>query len=277
MSHFSDWHLEQYLLNELPEPKLEAIKAELAKNPELRQRLDAMEQQNSELMEAMPPQAFAKLISNVAAEQAQPAQAKQAASGTSLGLRIWQALSAKWLTSGMALACAVFAMVMFVPQLNQQGLALNEFDEEIIRIKGALPYFTVYKQSQSQGEKVSEQSYLRQGDTLQLSYVAAGHQYGYLFSIDGNGVVTEHLAEVDGPAQLSNEGEIRLRSAYQLDDAPKYERFFFISSTDDFDLNPVKQAINQLIASGNGGSDELPLAQPLLQSLSISSISFKKE
>ena len=81
------------------------------------------------------------------------------------------------------------------------------------------------------GEKVGE------GDTLQIGYVAAGQAYGVILSVDGRGTVTVHLPSASSVAQpLDQEGIVLMPFAYQLDDAPEFERFFFVTSKEEFDL-----------------------------------------
>ena len=47
---------------------------------------------------------------------------------------------------------------------------------------------------------------------------------------------------------LDQDGEISLPYAYELDDAPAYERFFFITSDESFDLSVVRAALDMLAA-----------------------------
>ena len=70
------------------------------------------------------------------------------------------------------------------------------------------------------------------------------------------GTITRHLPPAAGPAttgskapRLAPEGAA-LGSAYELDDAPGFERFFLISSASDFDLSQASEALRALAATG---------------------------
>ena len=100
-------------------------------------------------------------------------------------------------------------------------------------------------------------------DVLQLSYVAVGRKYGVIFSIDGRGIVTVHYpyAENGATPELEQGGEIYLRYAYELDDAPLFERFFFVTSDKPFNIAIVEKAA-RLLASKTGQARNTDLKLP---------------
>ena len=59
-------------------------------------------------------------------------------------------------------------------------------------------------------------------------------------------------------ASLLAEGGATLDSAYELDDAPGFERFLMLSSAADFDLLAVEAALRAFAASGPGAATEAP-------------------
>ena len=128
--------------------------------------------------------------------------------------------------------------------------------------KGLTPALHIHRQGE-QGEPHP----LASGDTahthdrLQLSYVSAARRYGVVLSIDGRGAVTVHFPDpIDQPARLSPKGEVSLPHSYQLDDAPRFERFFFITSLDDpIDLPAVMAAARELAESGDAQTGDLAL------------------
>ena len=62
-----------------------------------------------------------------------------------------------------------------------------------------------------------------------------GGRFGVLLSIDGAGHVTLHLPESAARRRRADaQGEIRLPSAYELDDAPAFERFLLVTSAAPF-------------------------------------------
>ncbi len=88
------------------------------------------------------------------------------------------------------------------------------------------------------GETVAE------GDVIQIVYVSPGPGYGAIFSIDGRDSLLLHRAEKGVSFKLRSGSSDTLRSAYQLDDAPGFERFYLITSEQPFHVRPLlKQAL----------------------------------
>ena len=69
-----------------------------------------------------------------------------------------------------------------------------------------------------------------------------------LLSIDGAGTVTQHWPEPGRTraAPLRVGGEVRLPSAYELDNAPAFERFFLVRADESFDVAPILEAARGL-------------------------------
>jgi hypothetical protein len=78
-------------------------------------------------------------------------------------------------------------------------------------------------------------------------------------SIDGRGFVTRHLPS-DGTraAELDVRGPVTLASAFELDDAPAFERFFFVTSAEPFAASVVTEAAADLARRRSGQRLELP-------------------
>jgi len=88
-----------------------------------------------------------------------------------------------------------------------------------------------------------------EGDVLQLAYSAAGERYGVIVSLDGAGAVTLHWpANATDSTELGT-GVVRLDYAYELDDAPSFERFVFVASSQPLPPDVVMDAA-QVVASG---------------------------
>ena len=101
---------------------------------------------------------------------------------------------------------------------------------------------------------------------LQLSYVSGGRRHGAVLSVDGRGSVTLHSPEsLTGPLVLKG-GTVPLPSAYALDDAPAFERFFFVTSDAPFDVGTLMESARQLAREPERARDApLPLPEPLSQ------------
>jgi len=91
---------------------------------------------------------------------------------------------------------------------------------------------------------LSDGDQARAGDLLQLAYVATEESYGMIFSIDGRGVITLHFPEDKGEStQLELNKQFSLPNAIELDDAPGFERFFFLTSGSPIDVHAVFNAV----------------------------------
>ena len=68
--------------------------------------------------------------------------------------------------------------------------------------------------------------------------------------------------------ELSLEGEHKLGFSGELDDAPRYERYFMVSSDKPIDVQSVLDAAARLASTGQAGERDLPLP-PNLEQLSV--------
>lgn len=111
------------------------------------------------------------------------------------------------------------------------GEIIGDGDPEVTRIKGAVDaHLVVDRRTGSGHERLAEGESVREGDLLQLSYVPAGQREGVIVSIDGAGAVTlHHPSLASDPPTLSDGKEVPLAHAYELDDAPSFERFVFVT------------------------------------------------
>ena len=93
------------------------------------------------------------------------------------------------------------------------------------------------------------------GDLIQLTYVAEKSKHGVVFSLDGAGSVTLHWPErPDGSTLLKTDGETPLLHAYELDAAPLYERFVFVTSDRPIDVNRVLKAARELASNARSAA-----------------------
>jgi hypothetical protein len=135
------------------------------------------------------------------------------------------------------------------------------------RIKGLTPVLVVYRRAGHEPERLSDGDNAAPGDEVQLAYAAAGRAYGAILSVDGRGVVTLHFpSRADAPPselKLSQPaagaiGAVALPRALALDDAPEFERFFFVTSGQPFDLGVV-------LASARALAQESTASRALLE------------
>ncbi|RKH66024.1 ActD-like protein, partial [Corallococcus aberystwythensis] len=137
---------------------------------------------------------------------------------------------------------------------------------EPTRSKGLRPRLDVHRQVATRTERLTDGAPAQAGDVVQLSYTAAGHAHGVILSVDGRGAVTPHLtAPGDTSAALERSGSHLLPRAYELDDAPGFERFFLVTADAPFELEGVMAAARVLAASPDARTAPLTLPPGLDQ------------
>lgn len=174
-----------------------------------------------------------------------------------------------WLVLAVVGISGVLGLVVGLPQLFRSD------SDEGIRTKGLAPHLVAFRQHGAQADEVTDGATAKAGDSVQLGYVAAGQRYGMVLSIDGRGGVTQHFPS-PGPGgtegalapPLRQGGQVLLEQAFRLDDAPRFERFFLVSSPDQaFALDKVLDAARKLAHDlGQAETAQLELPAGLRQS-----------
>ncbi len=216
MAEIRDWQIERFVLGELPRAEQQAVAQAIVEDPALRARVDAIEASSRDILAAHPPRVAAGVIRERIAAPPRAAAA--------WGRRVAFAAAASLAVVGIGLG---------VLRLREGGL---DAPAET-RVKGLRPHLSVFRQTPAGIEALGEGALAREGDLVQLTYQAAGRPFGVILSIDGRGVVTVHHPR-DGrqAARLVPGQEVRLSSAYRLDDAPGWERFVLVTAEDPFDV-----------------------------------------
>jgi hypothetical protein len=248
----ADWELERYILGECPPRRLEEIRILVERNAELRDAIERLERSNQDILERFPPSSIVPRI------------LKRSSPHSHVGTRL--------LSLAPVLASALLLIfIVFRP---------DRTSERGNRIKGAdVPDLSqtqilIYRKGDHDVEKLGDGARVRAGDLLQIAYVAADQKYGVILSIDGRGLVTLHFPEDEASsARLVGDRLVTTLSAYELDDAPGFERFFFITSKTEIDTRDLVERARDLAKS-------LPDAQKerlnLPRALSQHSILLKK-
>jgi hypothetical protein len=230
----SDLMLEQYHLGELAPEAERGLREQLEGSTELRARLEALEASDRDLAAAYPAEVVVPRI-----------RERMFREGVAEGRRARPIPRLAW---AIPAAAMILALVTFsVPGILPGGGPLSLET----RVKGLAPHLSVFRKTGTGAEELRSGTIARQGDVLQLSYAAAGARYGVIFSVDGRGTVTWHVpAGYAGgkrmAAPLDERGTIVLPSAYELDDAPGFERFFMVYGSAPFDISVVQNAIQAL-------------------------------
>ncbi len=126
----------------------------------------------------------------------------------------------------------------------------------------------LFRKTPEGSEVIGDGALAHAGDQIRIGYRAAGRSHGMILSIDGRGVVTRHFPRQGRQAaQLTAKGLVLLDHAYELDDAPRWERFYLVSSRQPFDVAPVLEAARTAAASaGTNPPPALALPASLDQS-----------
>jgi hypothetical protein len=250
--------LEQYALGELGAAEEARMAEALRGDPSLRRRLADIEASNKAILEEEPPAQIAAAIRRRLLTEG----SRQGGPGESP--RPWARRAARGplpvLLFPAAAAVLVLAGTLLARDLLFPGLG------DLTRPKGGAPGLEVFRQGPSGPEELRDGALAAAGDLLQLKYSASGSRHGAILSIDGRGGLSSHLPSGGGTRSvLLAPGGAVLGSAYELDDAPLFERFFILSSREDFDLAAVRAALRELAASGPDAATAAPRLPPGLE------------
>jgi len=243
-----DWQLERFVLGELAHEESEAIKQALDEREDMRARLAALERSNVEILARHPPSAVAAQV------RARLGNGSRATKTKRTRLVLTLAASVAAVTSGIALRSVARAP-------GNGG--------DVTRVKGLEPQLLLFRKGPaSQVEQLPEGSVARDHDLVQVAYQAAGRRYGVVVSIDGRGVVTRHLPPAGEHAAFLKAGApVPLPDAYELDDAPGFERFYLVTADEEFPVEMVVAAVRDRQTSGaRAGEDPLDLPPVMEQS-----------
>ncbi|NMO23527.1 ActD-like protein [Pyxidicoccus fallax] len=257
-----DWLLERIALGELPPEELAKARARLAEEPDGLARLAALEADSRATLERLPPARVAREVEARAARMTGAARKETPSPSWRLAWGLVPALA--------TVALFVLARPADVEDTRSGGpvaVVTPGMTPERTRIKGLEPRLAAHRQAGAGSEPLTDGALVAAGDVLQLEYVAAGRTHGVIVSVDGRGAVTLHAPEEGSTraAALAPSGTHRLPGAYELDDAPEFERFFFVSSEEPFDVAPVLDAARALAGSAAARSAPLSLPQGLTQ------------
>ncbi|MCK6551489.1 ActD-like protein [Myxococcota bacterium] len=226
-----------------------------ALSEEERLELARIDEENRELLRALPASEVADEVHRRLRVEA--VRATEASSRARIGGARFMRIA----TLAAPVAAVVVAVVLARPAIDvdPQGPGV-----EVTRAKGEAR-LSIYRQSPSGAERLSDRATVAPADVLQLRYEAGAILYGVIVSIDGAGQVTMHLPRDGSAAAVAlDPAGAALPSAYELDAAPSFERFFFVTSSAPFSASVVERAASQLAASRRGDVADLDLGPGLV-------------
>jgi hypothetical protein len=223
---YADITLERFLAGELPAEELHSIALQESTDADLHRRLEALRRSNEEILSAYTPEFIRARI-----EAALPVKKPKK--------RTW----IHFALVPVGAAAAAVCVMLFIPVSTQQvntviTPVVDSAAQDTTRFKGDDTRLFIYKKTENGPQQVVSGSVSHEGDILQIAYVSA-KPYGVIFSIDGRGTVTLHYPSPESNSTKLCAGTTYLPSAYQLDDAPEFERFFFIASDSPIDAGRI--------------------------------------
>lgn len=218
-----DWKLERYIQGSLSELDMMQIRFEESQDEVLRARIASLKKSDEEILSQYPSE---KMIPELIMKANKKNKNK--------------------IIFYFPMVAAAVILVAFIPFYTPDIASLwqspatteiQEYSENGTRIKGLSLSLEVWKKTGDSAEKLVDKGYAKAGDELQLRYSVPTKCYGIIFSLDGNGKVTALLADQNSSVAI-DAGKISLLPyAYKLDDAPHFEKFFLVISSESFDLD----------------------------------------
>lgn len=245
--------LEKYRLGELTDAEMIRLEAQYPDKKQLQKELDALEESDAEILKKYPPRDMAAAISEKLAAGAPEEENSK--------IKAFPAFKAFRYTA--VAAAAALVIVLGISFLNNPaatstgGMVAASDGLAKERVKGLNPSLKIYRRTGDSAEILANRDAAYERDLLQIEYIAGSFRYGVIFSIDGRGTVTMHFPTYAGiAAELDHNGAVLLPYSYELDDAPDFERFFFITGGSSFDIDEVLDAAYELASDGKASRRE---------------------
>lgn len=247
-----DWKLERYLTGDLPEGEMREIR-ELEKTDEIfAGRVKMMREDNAAILKKLP---FERLSEKMDAREfgsglnGAGRGAGMNGAGNSVNFRLVKFAAAAALVLAVV-SVALFSQREIGPDAGTQvaggaqvmDVAMVDASEipggaGDTRIKGLDARMEVWKKTGDSAVQMPNLGEAREGDEIQLRYAVPEKCFGMLFSMDGNGTLTMHMADGSSAVALEPGKMTTLPFAYKLDNAPKFEKFFLLTSRAAFELD----------------------------------------
>jgi hypothetical protein len=228
-----DWLVERAALDEVPSASRGRL--EQAPPDELAARVAALREDNARELAAYPPgPAVAQLEERLRTSPRRRSRAWVAPLVVAAGLA----------------AGAIILLPHWPPHESQET--------EGTRVKGVVRLH-VFRQIGDHAERLHADDAANAGDVIQLRYNAGGARYGVIASIDGAGGVTLHFPASAETATDVEPGTRSLPESFALDDAPRFERFFFVTANEPLEVAGTLDALRALARRGDAADAVLDL------------------
>ena len=240
-----DWKLERFLTGDLPEEEMNKLRELEANDAVFANRVKMLREDNKAILSKLPFEALAANLGTVTEAAGSAANAAEYAAKNAPRFTLVKFAAAAMFVFAVALV-AFFAQsetsvmnervgsdvaAVNGSQNTQVALAENESDT---RIKGLDARMEVWKKMPAGIVQLNDLDSVGEGDEIQLRYAVPEKCFGLLFSMDGNGALTLHMGDGVKAIELAPGKMNSLPFAYKLDDAPYFEKFFFVTSPKEF-------------------------------------------
>ena len=234
-----DWKLERFLTGDLPENEMNKLRELEASDEVFANRVRMLREDNKAILNKLP---FETLAGKLDAVDAANLDAKNAPRFTLVKFAaaavfvLAVALVAFFAQSETVVAGGNIPggdVAQNAPGVQQTQVALAETQSDT-RIKGLDARMEVWKKTPAGIVQLNDLDEAREGDEIQLRYAVPEKCFGLLFSMDGNGALTLHMGNGEKAVELAPGKMNSLPFAYKLDDAPYFEKFFFVTSSQEF-------------------------------------------
>ena len=233
------WELERYLLGELTEQRMREIEQLKEENPEIQKEIERLRQSSRDILEKYPVESMVPEILRLYEEAREKKVVREQARPI-----FWR----RFLYAVPALAAALVLLFVVLFKTGPETFETRIKGEDAVDMTKT--QIIIYRKKAGEAEILKNGDPAQAGDLLQIAYVPAGKAYGVIFSIDGNGIVTLHFPEErDGSSLLKEEQKILLGASYELDDAPGFERFFFVTSMSEINVQDILERAEALAES----------------------------
>lgn len=243
-----DWKLERYLTGDLPEGEMREIR-ELEKTDEIfAGRVKMMREDNAAILKKLPFERLSEKMDSMSGRATVGSGRDMFISGKGMpaGFKLVKFAAAAALVLAVV-SVALFSQREIGPDAGTQvaggaqvmDVAMVDASEgaDDTRIKGLDARMEVWKKTGDSAVQMPNLGEAREGDEIQLRYAVPEKCFGMLFSMDGNGTLTMHMADGSSAVALEPGKMTTLPFAYKLDNAPKFEKFFLLTSRAAFELD----------------------------------------
>lgn len=240
VNKISDFKLERYLLGELSEKEMRELQERELSDEIFAARVAEMRLQGKRFLAENP---FADLEERIEAAEAAGNSAEKAGQNI-----LWLKVAA-----ALVIALGIFSVVVLnrdVATYDNNSASMEVAMADVdngTRIKGMQASLEVWKKTGDSAVQMVNLGDAHEGDEIQLRYRVPQKCFGMLFSMDGNGTITMHMGEGNKAIELEPGKMTTLPFAYKLDNAPKFEKFFLLTSQNAFEIdgNDIDKSLKQ--------------------------------